>query len=224
VKAAAAATPAAHNFQQLGRRALATGLLDESSKNALIAATADVLGISRSAVSIVDERIVDPAEAELRIIVTLRILVQPSDFPGQTITSNAELFNTVSSLFTASVSGGTFDTALTATVVEFQAAALDGIQHDPTVTVAPPTYTAVDTTSDSGGKSDLTGGEYAGIVIGVVVVFLLIIAGVYFLVAGCGGGENKSAVMVQQGDNIPETTDYVRSQELIKQDDASVLV
>jgi heme/copper-type cytochrome/quinol oxidase subunit 2 len=51
-------------------------------------------------------------------------------------------------------------------------------RHDPTVTGTPPTFTAVDTRHE---EDNLSEGEYAGIVIGVLVAFIVLGAIVFFL-------------------------------------------
>jgi hypothetical protein len=164
-----------------GRR-LALDVLDGSSRNALIAAAASVLDLQISAVNIVDEYLVDTNSTSglSRVGVVFRILVQDSDFSQQSFASPTALFIFVTTAFAQSVTSAAFDTALNAAAAQFQAAELieQNAQHDSTVTVAPPTFTAVDTRHE---EDNLSEGEYAGVVIGVLVAFIVLGAIVFFM-------------------------------------------
>jgi hypothetical protein len=164
------------------RRRLALDVLDGSSRNALIAATAFVLDLQMSEVSIVDEYLVDTNSTSglSRVGVVFRILVEDSDFSQQSFASPTALFIFVTTAFAESVTSAAFDTALNVAAATYQAAELleQNAQHDSTVTVAPPTFTAVDTRHE---KDNLSEGEYAGIVIGVLVAFIVLGAIVFFL-------------------------------------------
>jgi hypothetical protein len=96
-----------------GRR-LSLEQLDGSSRNALIAAAASVMGLQVSAVSVVDEYLVDTNSTTglSRIAVTFRFLVQDSDFSQQSFASPRALFTFVTAAFAQSISGAAFDTAL----------------------------------------------------------------------------------------------------------------
>ncbi len=164
-----------------GRR-LALDVLDGSSRNALIAATAFVLDLQMSAVSIVDEYLVDTNSTSglSRVGVVFRFLVQDSDFSQQSFTSPTELFTFVTTAFAESLTSFAFDTALNVAAATYQAAELleQNAQHDSTVTVAPPAFTAVDTRHE---EDNLSEGEYAGVVIGVLVAFIVLGAIVFLL-------------------------------------------
>jgi hypothetical protein len=165
-----------------GRR-LSLDQLDVSSRNALIAAAASVLGLQISSVNIVDEYLVDTNSTTglSRVGVVFRFLVQDSDFPQQSFASPRVLFTFVTTVFAQSVSGAAFDTALNAASIQYQAVELleQNAQHDSTVTVAPPTFTEVDTYDPM--NAGLSTGEYAGVVIGVLVAFI-VLGAIVFLV------------------------------------------
>jgi hypothetical protein len=167
----------------VGGRRLAADVLDGNSKNALIAATASVLGLQISAVSIVNEYLVDTNSTTglSRIAVTFRFLVQDSDFSQQSFASPRALFTFVTTAFAQSISGSAFNTALNTAAVQYQAAELleHNAQHDSTMIVAPPTFTEVDTYDPM--DAGLSTGEYAGIVIGVLVSFIVLGAIVFLL-------------------------------------------
>jgi hypothetical protein len=143
------------------------------------------MGLAVSAVSIVDEYLVDTNSTTglSRVGVVFRFLVQDSDFSQQSFASPRALFTFVTTAFAESVSGLSFDTALNAAAAQYQAAELleQNAQHDSTVTVTPPTYTEVDTNYDP-MDAGLSTGEYAGIVIGVLVGFMVLIGCVWFVV------------------------------------------
>jgi hypothetical protein len=165
-----------------GRR-LNLDQLDGSSRSALIAAAASVMNLTISSVTVVDEHLVDTNSTTglSRIAVTFRFLVQDSDFSQQSFTSPRALFTFVTIAFAQSISGAAFDTALNAAAVQYQAAELleHNAQHDSTVTVASPTFTEVDTYDPM--DAGLSTGEYAGIVIGVLVSFIVLGAIVFLL-------------------------------------------
>ncbi len=164
------------------RRRLALNVLDGSSRNALIATAAFVLNLQMSAVSIVDEYLIDTNSTSglSRVGVVFRFLVQDSDFSQQSFASPTALFTFVTTAFAQSVSGPAFDTALNTFAATYQAAELleQNAQHDPTVIVTPPTFAAVDTRHE---EDNLSEGEYAGVVIGVLVAFIVIGAIVFLL-------------------------------------------
>ncbi len=186
-----------------GRR-LAADVLDDNSKNALIAAAASVLGLQVSAVNIVDEYLVDTNSTTglSRVGVVFRFLVQDSDFPQQSFSSPRALFTFVTTAFAQSISGSVFDAALNAAAAQYQAGELleHNAQHDSTVTVAPPTFTEVDTYDPM--DAGLSTGEYAGVVIGVLVSFMLI-AGCAFLVVK---RRNEESVVEHEHTAVPTTS------------------
>jgi hypothetical protein len=137
------------------------------------------MGLQVSAVSIVSEYLIDTNSTSSlsQVGVVFRFLVQKSDFPALILETPASMFSAVSEIFDSSVSGGQFDTALVSMATQYQAAELFESGFDPTVTVTPPTYTTIDTSATTEEADDhyLGGGAIAGIVIGVVVVFALIV-------------------------------------------------
>ncbi len=182
-----------------GRR-LSRDQLDDSSRNALIGAAASVMGLAVSAVSIVDEYLVDTNSTTglSRIAVTFRFLVQNSDFPQQNFPSPKALFIFLTTAFAQSVSGAAFDTAMKAAAVQYQAAELleHDAQLDSTVTIAPPTFTEVDTYDPM--DAGLSTGEYAGVVIGVLVAFIVLGAIVFLLFNRRSEESAQSAVSTSQ--------------------------
>jgi hypothetical protein len=171
----------AANSLEVRRSLVTTDILSASSKNALIAAAADVLGIAVSAVSIVSETLHVSGDLST-VIVVLRFLVADSDFPELSGgVSDHDLFSAAAAKFTSSVSGSGFDTALAIQATVYDAEELSGAQFDSSVETAQPTYTAVDTTYDP-MDAGLSEGEYAGAVIGVLVAFMLLIGGIYFVI------------------------------------------
>jgi hypothetical protein len=173
-------------------------LLSDNSHQALIAVTASLMGLQVSAVSIVSEYLIDTNSTSSlsQVGVVFRFLVQKSDFPALTFDTPASMFSVVSEIFDSSVSGGQFDTALISMATQYQAAELFESGFDPTVTVAPPTYTTVDTAATTEEEDDhyLGGGAIAGIVIGVVVVFALIVMTAWY--AFKDGGQSAPAAAV----------------------------
>jgi hypothetical protein len=164
-------------------------LLSDNSRQALIAVTASLMGLQVSAVSIAREYLIDTNSTTglSQVGVVFNFLVQNSDFPELTFATPATLFSAVSALLDNSISGGQFDTALISVATQYQAAELFESGFDPTVNVTPPTFITVDTTSDSETeKSDLSGGELAGVVIGVIVVFALIVLCMWYTLKECG--------------------------------------
>jgi hypothetical protein len=182
-----------------GRR-LSLDQLDGSSRNALIAATASVLGLQLAAVSVVDEYLVDTNSTTglSRVGVVFRFLVQDSDFSQQIFASPRALFTFVITAFAQSISGASFNTALNAAAIQYQAAELleHNAQHDSTVTVAPPTFTEVDTYDPM--DAGLSTGEYAGVVIGVLVGFIVLGVIVFLLFKRRSEESAQSAVPTNQ--------------------------
>ncbi len=166
------------------RSAVATNvkldLLDETSVRTLVTVTARLLVLETSAVSVVNEYLIEEVGEISRVGVVLRILAQRSDFPSQSFSSPAELFASVTTLLTTSITSGSFDTTIAAAAIEFQAAELLQAVHDNSATVSPPTYIEVDT-SDS-KKKGLSVGVIVGVAVGEFVAFILIAVVVFLLV------------------------------------------
>jgi hypothetical protein len=175
-----------------GRR-LFVGVLDGNSRNALIAATAQVLGLQFSAVSIVSEEEIGEAVNGLSTVaVVFRILAKDSDYSELQFASPRELFVAVTNKLTLTLSSGAFNAALATAAEQYHAVELmtDDAQVDLTVTVSPPTFTEVDTYDPM--DAGLSTGEYAGIVIGVLVAFIVVGVVAYFLLGGGSGGADES--------------------------------
>ncbi len=122
-------------------------MLSVNSRQALIAVAASLMGLQVSVVSIVSEYLIDTNSTSSlsQVGVVFRVLVQNSDFPALTFATSDNMFSVVYALFDNSVSDGQFDTALVSMATQYQAAELFESGFDPTVTVAPPTYTTIDT-------------------------------------------------------------------------------
>ncbi len=155
-------------------------LLDETSVRTLVTATARILGLETSAVSVVNEYLIEEVNGISRVGVVLRILAQKSDFPELSFSSPAEIFASVTTLLTTSIASGSFDTTIAAAAIEFQAAELLQAVYDTAAEVPKPTYTEIDTYDPM--DAGLSTGEYAGIVIGVLVAFIVLIGCVWFAV------------------------------------------
>jgi hypothetical protein len=123
---------------------------------------------------VVDQTLIGEVNGVSRVRVTYRLLVQNSDFVALQITSPRDLFNKVTALFTGLINDGAYDTALNAAAAEYGAAELlaQSAVHDSTVQNPQPTYSEVDTYDPM--DAGLSTGEYAGIVIGVLVAFMCI--------------------------------------------------
>jgi hypothetical protein len=170
-----------------GRR-LSVGVLNGNSRNAMIAATAQVLGLQLSAVSIVSEEEIGEAVNDLSTVaVVFRILAKDPDFSELQFASPRELFTAVTNKLSLTLSSGAFNAALATAAEQYHAVELmtDAAQVDLTVTVAPPTFTEDDTYDPM--DAGLSTGEYAGIVIGVLV-------GLWCCLAACGLQSRVSAV------------------------------
>jgi hypothetical protein len=137
------------------------------------------------------------------------------------------MFSAVSEIFDSSVSGGQFDTALISMATQYQAAELFESGFDPTVTVTPPTYTTIDTPATTEEEDDhyLGGGAIAGIVIGVVVVFALIVLTAWYAFKHWGQStpaavvtaldeQDKNILVNNKGGGDVEKWEVVNTQQL----------
>jgi hypothetical protein len=115
----------------------------------------------------------------------------------------------VTVLFSQAISGGGFDTALNTAASQFNAVELleENAQHDSSEPVTPPTYTEVDTQkSDKDGDASLNAGEFAGIIVGVLVGFGLIMLCMY-AVAKRRNKDNQQMVVVGDYKHVTVTGD-----------------
>eukprot|EP01034_Spumella_vulgaris_P035022 gene35022-43185_t len=181
----------ASNTQHI-QSVLDASLLSDNAHNALIAAVANVLGLTMDAVSVLAAEVLSTTNSLSTVSVMVRILAKNSDFATQSFKSSDDLFSFVKTALTTTCTTGVFDTALQTAAVYYQAVELVSVVYDPTVTVDEPTYTKVDTYDPM--DAGLSTGEYAGIVIGVLIVAMLVSAVVYFVVgASSGAGEQSYA-------------------------------
>eukprot|EP01034_Spumella_vulgaris_P042831 gene42831-53144_t len=155
-------------------------ILSDNSHTALIAAVANVLGLSMDAVSVVTEELISTTSGLSTVGVTVRVLAQNSDFSTETYDSPAELFAFVQTSMSASLSSTAFNTALHTAAVHYQSAELVDSAYDSSVTVDQPTYSGVETVSND---DNLSKGDTAGIVIGVIVVVALAVALIFYAVS-----------------------------------------
>jgi hypothetical protein len=73
-------------------------LLDETSVRTLVTTTARILALDPSAVSVVNEYLIEEVGEISRVGVVLHILAQKSDFPALSFSSSAEIFASVTTL------------------------------------------------------------------------------------------------------------------------------
>ncbi len=160
-------------------RALAAygSMLLSAASDAVIAATlANVLILSVDVVSLDSETLISQTGGVSSVSVHFSVVAQASDFPGTTFTGdmNAAVYAKIAGALNVSVTTGAFKTALVTEATVRYAPQLLSLTN---VTFTGATFTALITAPDSKERiNDLSGGEFAGLVIGVIVAFLAVIA------------------------------------------------
>ncbi len=163
----------------VGRSLAAYGsMLLTATSDAVIAATlANELALSVDAVSLDFETLVAQTGGVSTVSVHFSVFAQASDFPGTTFTGDesAAVYAKIAGALNVSVTTGAFRTALVTEATEQSASELLALSD---VTFTGVSYTALSTSpvDDEGKQNDLSGGEFAGLVIGVIVAFLVLIA------------------------------------------------
>jgi hypothetical protein len=167
------------------------------------------------------------------VAVVVRITSSTEDFEDTAVTRDAQaLFEKLSTVLLASVNTFDFATTLRAFSVTHAATVTENVGRV-TVGDVDTEYTEVQfiflncvfacvinstimshqvTTSGSDDKNDdLSEGEYAGVVIGVVAVFLLIVGGVYFLTRNVQSDSGVESTTPHK-DSFPHNTDLKDTQ------------
>ncbi len=162
-----------------GRSLAAYGsMLLSAASDAVIAATlANELALSVDAVSLDSETLLAQTGGVSSVSVHFSVFAQASDFPGTTFTGDesAAVYAKIAGALNVSVTTGAFRNALVTEATAQYAPQLLALKN---VTFTGVTYTSLNTApaDDEGKQNDLSGGEFAGLVIGVIVAFLALIA------------------------------------------------
>jgi hypothetical protein len=165
------------------RRAVAldgTSWLDTLSEDTIITSTSIVMGLKKSAVTIVSEFLIAEVNGISRVGVVLRVLAQNVDYPNTTFVTPVELFTSVTAKLSASVTDGKFDTTLATWATTNGAAELMAAVYDVAEPSVPPTYTVVNSTPEE--SNNISTDKFVGIVIGVLMAFMLIFGCIWFAI------------------------------------------